>query len=98
MESHPLDALPEHPSLARREEPGETFPMSLAVPLGNDRFGKRTAEGIFARPAEDQLGLAIPVGDGSSGVDGDERVVGRLDDLAALLFFGAKRFLGVLEL
>ncbi len=56
--------------------------MGFAVAFGNDQVGEDAADGLFARPAEHALGGAVPVEDDALLVDGDDRVVGRLDEQA----------------
>ena len=71
------------------------MPIHLAEAFGNDGLGHASAEGFVARPAEDGLGLRVPVDDPSFAIDADESIVGGIEinrgalGVFAQLFFGA---------
>ena len=78
-----------HPSIqeragARRQELLQALLVGGAKLGWNNGLGKRPADGFAAAPAQERLGLAIPVHDAAAGVHGNERVVRRFDDGAGL--------------
>src|SRR5438309_726939 len=79
-ERHELDALVEEWTPAMAHEPLDALPMSLAVPLGDDRVSERTTDRLFARPAEGPFSRAVPAGDVPGGVHRHERVIRGVDD------------------
>ena len=63
--------------------------VSFAELRGDDGFGQDAADRLGPRPAEGDLGLAVPLGDEAVGAHGDEGVVGVVEDEAPALLAGA---------
>ena len=48
----------------------------------HDELGEHAPDGFLARPAEHALGAAVPLEDHAALVDGDDRVVRRVEEQA----------------
>ena len=78
------DAVEQRP-LAGRQEASQAAAVSFAELRGDDGFGQDAADRLGPRPAEGDLGLAVPLGDEAVGAHGDEGVVGVVEDEAPAL-------------
>ena len=78
------DAVEQRP-LAGRQEASQAPAVSFAELRGDDGFGQDAADRLGPRPAEGDLGLAVPLGDEAVGAHGDEGVVGVVEDEAPAL-------------
>ena len=87
-----LEAAAEDPGFAGAQEPLQAGLMRVAVDVGGRSVRERASEHLVARPAEDLLGLRIPVRDHALLVDLDEGVERGLDDAARQLFAFAQGF------
>src|SRR2546428_4761126 len=59
-------------AVARTQESREAGAVTVAVALGDDRRGQRSSERLFARPAEERLGLSVPLDHAAVRVDADD--------------------------
>src|SRR5262249_36130326 len=81
------------PPLARRQEATPAAPGGFAELRGDDGPGRDAAGRLGPRPAEGDLGVAVPLGDAAVGAHGDEGVVGVVEDEAPALLAGAQLLL-----
>ena len=93
-----LDDAVEQRALAGRQEASQAPAVSFAELRGDDGFGQDAADRLGPRPAEGDLGLAVPLGDEAVGAHGDEGVVGVVEDEAPALLAGAQLLLQPLAL
>src|SRR5262249_33139394 len=78
------DAVEQRPPPGRQEA-NQAGAMSFAELRGDDGFGQDAANHLGPRPAEGDLGMAVPLGDAAVGAHGDEGVVGVVEDEALAL-------------
>ena len=91
------DAVEQRP-LGRRQEASQAPAVSFAELRGDDGSGQDAADRLGPRPAEGNLGLAVPLGDEAVGTHGDEGVVGVVEDESLALLAGAQLLLQLLVL
>ena len=80
MERRQLHGPAEQPAFTRFDEPRQPAAVGLAITTRNDGPGKGPANRLIVRPAEDRLGLAVPVRDHSPLIRGDHRARRGIDD------------------
>ena len=80
MERRQLHGPAEQPAFTRFDKPRQPSAVGLAITTWNDGPGKGPANRFIVRPAEDRLGLAVPVRDHSPLISGDHRARRGIDD------------------
>jgi hypothetical protein len=76
-----LDPPVQQRPVARLQEPPAALVVGLARLLGDDQLGQRPPHRLLPGPAEGGRGLGVPTGDDAGGVDRDEGLNGRLQDV-----------------
>ena len=59
---------------AGRQKPSESRNVRLSMLDGDDRLSHGAAQSLVARPAEDEFGLTVPLGDATLSVHGHKRI------------------------
>src|SRR5205823_187096 len=80
MERRQLHGPAEEPALTGFDKPRHPSPVRLAITTRDDGGGERPSDRFIAGPAEDRLGLAVPVGDHAPLIGGDHRARRGIDD------------------